>query len=161
MWQCEACLRTTSRPKSHPNGCGTTPLKFLDAMRNPRGHHLWIGRLVNPKDDPQFIYCAKCAHYGSIRSVKGLAKPCRGSPGSPSYQRFARLFSQGNHPLYGSFEKPWPLEIYTYAAAETQQCTYEEITPFVPQRQPFGFDAEDWDLPAVGQRPDGEVSDSD
>ena len=38
--------------------------------------------------------------FGSPNSVRGLLKPCRGSPSIP---RNSSLFAQGVHPLYGKF----------------------------------------------------------
>ena len=71
------------------------------------------------------------------------------------------MFSQGQHPTKGPFERPWPFEVYSYAAAEGTKCAYEDIKQHTNPRLPFGLDAEDWDLPAVGMRPDGGDSDSD
>jgi len=69
--------------------------------------------------------------------------------------------SQGVHPTNGPFERPWPFEVYSCAVAEGTECTYEDIKQHTSQRLPFGLDAEDWDFPAIGVRPDDEESDSD
>ena len=82
--------------------------------------------------------------------VKGLTRQCRGAPNGANGTRSASLFANGRHPLYGAFCRPWPLEVYTFAAAEANECTYDVLKPFVPPVVPaFGFDDPEWQPPQL------------
>ena len=154
-WQCECCLRTTRKPAASANGCDGPSLRFLNVLGEPRGHHLWAARLEGG-DRGFFVYCTRCALFGSARMVKGLAQRCRGAPNGVNGRRQASMFADGRHPLYGEFSRPWPLEVYTFAAAEANECTYDVLTPFAnPVAPAFGFDDPEW------QPPQDEHSESD
>ena len=118
MWQCGICLRTTKSPNEFRRKCSELPPKWKAAIGDPLGHHLCAANFVK-SDLGSFVYCTRCAHYGTPRTIRLLASPCRGSPEGPGGIRDASSFSQGRHPRYGEFCRPWPLEPYCFIAAET------------------------------------------
>ena len=93
--------------------------------------------------------------FGSPKSVRGLLKPCRGSP---SVLRNSSFFASGIHPLYGKFLRPWPLNSFCFAAAVANEVQVTNIREFV--HQPLPFDLED-DGTWSGVPPIGHAEDSD
>ena len=93
--------------------------------------------------------------FGSPKFVRGLLKPCRGSPSVP---RNNSLFAFGVHPLYGKFLRPCPLNSFCFAAAFANDAQVTTIREFV--HTPLPFDLEDdgtWcGVPAIGHAEDSD-----
>ena len=155
IWQCAACLRTTRDPKSVNERCLQMPPKFLQATCEPKGHHIWMANLRNVEPPHGlFISCTRCAHYGTSRSTKLLAAPCKGGPEGVAGARDKKLFANGMHPKRGPFNRPWPLVIHSHGVARENMVSPESVVVSdvaAPERvSPFDCEWVDC-MPAVGE----------